>query len=122
MTTSEERLSRLEGVYEHLSTKADVESVRVDLAAVKAEVAAVRTDVEGVKAEVAAVRTDLEGVRNEVAATKSEIATIKVEFEALKVALAQQETRIIKWMVGTVVTGIAATTGVVLAVVRLFEL
>ena len=80
MTTSEERLSRLEGVYEHLATKADVESVKVDL------------------------------------------ETVRVEVATLKVEIARQETRLIKWMVGTVVTGIATTTAVVLAVVRLFEL
>lgn len=30
MTTVEERLSRLEGVYEHLATKADIEALRGD--------------------------------------------------------------------------------------------
>ena len=71
MTTSEERLSRLEGAYEHLATKADVESVKVDV-------------------------------------------------ESVKVGIARQEARLIKWMVGTVVTGIATATAVVMAVERLF--
>ncbi len=71
MTTSEERLSRLEGAYEHLATKADVESV-------------------------------------------------KVTVEALKVEIARPEARLIKWMVGTVVTCIATATAVVMAVERLF--
>ena len=73
MTTSEERLSRLEGAYEHLATKAGVEAV-------------------------------------------------KVEVGAVKVAVARQETRLIKWMVGTVVTGIATAAAVVMAIVGLFEL
>ena len=73
MTTSEERLSRLEGAYEHLATKADVEAV-------------------------------------------------KVEVRAVKVAVVRQETRLIKWMVGTVVTGIATAAAVVMAIVGLFEL
>ena len=30
MTTSEERLSRLEGVYEHLATKADIADLRTE--------------------------------------------------------------------------------------------
>ena len=41
MTTSEERLSRLEGAYEHLATKADVESVKVDVESVKVAVGGV---------------------------------------------------------------------------------
>ena len=71
MTTSEERLSRLEGAYEHLATKAGVEAVKVG---------------------------------------------------AVKVAVARQATRLIKWMVGTVVTGIATAAAVVMAIVGLFEL
>ena len=78
MTTSEERLSRLEGAYEHLDTKAGVESVKVD------------------------------------------VESLKVAVEALKVEIARQEARLIKWMVGTVVTGIATATAVVMAVERLF--
>ena len=37
MTTSEERLSRLEGVYEHLASKADVAEVKAEVTEVKAE-------------------------------------------------------------------------------------
>ena len=71
MTTSEERLSRLESAYEHLATKPDVESVKVDV-------------------------------------------------ESVKVEIVRQEAWLIKWMVGTVVTGIATATAVVMAVERLF--
>ncbi len=35
--TSEERLSRLEGVYQHLATKADVAELKADIAELKAE-------------------------------------------------------------------------------------
>ncbi len=38
MTTTEERVSRLEGAYEHLATKADVYLVKADLQEFKAEV------------------------------------------------------------------------------------
>ena len=79
MTTSEERLSRLEGVYEHLATKADLAEVKADVAEVKAEMAHVAT----------------------------------------KADLALQETRLIKWMIGTVVTGMAAAAAVAVAVDRL---
>ena len=86
MTTSEERLSRLEGVYDHLASKADVAEVRTEMADVKADVA-------GVKAEMAHLAT--------------------------KADLALQETRLIKWMIGTVVTGMAAAAAVAVAVDRL---
>ena len=36
MTTLEERVSRLEGAYEHLATKADVADVKTDISEVKA--------------------------------------------------------------------------------------
>ena len=49
MATEAERLSRLEGAYEHLATKADVEGVRT-------EVERLRADVERVRAEVAGLR------------------------------------------------------------------
>ncbi len=49
-------MSRLEGGYEHLATKADVESVRVDLerlrAETTAEIGSVRGEIERVRAEI----------------------------------------------------------------------
>ena len=38
--TPEERLSRLEGVYEHLATKADIAELKGDIAELKAELKA----------------------------------------------------------------------------------
>ena len=37
MTTAEERLSRLEGAYDHLATKADVAVLKSDIANLKAD-------------------------------------------------------------------------------------
>ena len=37
MATVEERVSRLEGAYEHLSTKSDIANLRADMASLKAE-------------------------------------------------------------------------------------
>ena len=46
MTTVEERLSRLEGVYDHLATKADMVEVKTGMAhlATKAELAEVKAE------------------------------------------------------------------------------
>ena len=93
MTTSEERLSRLEGVYEHLATKADVAEVKAEVTEVKGDVAGLKTDVAGLKTDVAHLAT--------------------------KADMALQETRLIKWMIGTVVTGMAAAAAVAMAVDRL---
>ena len=50
--TESESLSRLEGAYEHLATKADVERVRTDVERVRTDVERVRTDVERVRSEL----------------------------------------------------------------------
>ena len=100
MTTSEERLSRLEGVYEHLSSKADVAEVKAEVTEVKAEVAGLKTDVAGLKTDVAGLKTEMAHV-------------------ATKADLALQENRLIKWMTGTVVTGMATAAAVAVAVDRL---
>lgn len=47
--TENERLSRLEGAYEHLATKADVERVRTDVERVRADVERVRSELKGMK-------------------------------------------------------------------------
>ena len=47
--TESERLSRLEGAYEHLATKADVERVRTDVERVRTDVERVRSELNGMK-------------------------------------------------------------------------
>ena len=65
-----ERLSRLEGAYEHLATKAVVERVRTDVERVRTEVERVRTEVERVRTDVESVRTDVESLRSELKGMK----------------------------------------------------
>lgn len=50
--TENERLSRLEGAYEHLATKADVERARADVERVRTELERVQTYVEQVRSEL----------------------------------------------------------------------
>ena len=52
MTTQEERISRLEGAYEHLATKADVEEFKV-------MIADLRTDMADQRAMIADIKADL---------------------------------------------------------------
>ena len=56
MTTTEERVSRIEGAYEHLATKADVVEAKAD---VKAEVADVKANVQELRSEIKAMETRL---------------------------------------------------------------
>ena len=50
--TDGERIARLEGAYEHLATKVDVEGVRTDVERVRTEVESVRTEVVALRSEV----------------------------------------------------------------------
>ena len=53
VTTVEERLGRLEGVYEHLASKADVARVETQVARVETQIADLRTELKG---EIGALR------------------------------------------------------------------
>ena len=51
--TAEERLSRLEGVYDHLATKADVAELKAEF---KAEIARVEGKISDLKAEISELK------------------------------------------------------------------
>jgi len=56
--TDGERIARLEGAYEHLATKVDVERVQTEVERVRTEVESVRTEVVALRSEIhAAVQT-----------------------------------------------------------------
>ncbi len=98
MTTSEERLSRLEGVYEHLATKADIADLRTEF----------QTGMERQRSEF---QTGMERQRSEfqtgMEQQRSEFLT---EMERQKVDL-------IKWMISLIVgasaLGVAAVTTII---------
>ena len=54
MATAEERVSRLEGAYEHMAPKAEFATLKGDLGVIFTEV---RTDVADLKVDVAALKT-----------------------------------------------------------------
>ena len=58
MTTVEERLSRLEGVYDHLSSKADVAKVETQIADLRTEL---KGDIGKVETQIAGLRAELKG-------------------------------------------------------------
>ena len=56
--TDGERIARLEGAYEHLATKVDVERVQTEVERVRTEVESVRTEVVALRSEIhAALQT-----------------------------------------------------------------
>ena len=91
MTTVEHRVSRLEGGYDHLATKADIAEVRTELAELRAEL----------KADAAELRAEL----------KSDIAAVQNGQSEMKAEL-------IKWMAGWTLGGMAAISAVVIAMLR----
>ena len=94
--TTEERLSRLEGVYEHLATKDDLATLRGEL---KADVAALRGEQ---KADMAELKGEL----------TADMANLKGELTA---EIRAMEVRLIKWMVG----GMAVWAAVLIGGMRL---
>ena len=63
MTAMEERVSRLEGGYEHLATKADVMAVQAEIARLQATMQA---EIGEVKVEIARVDGDQRSLRGEM--------------------------------------------------------
>ena len=73
MTMVEERVSRLEGAYDHLATKADIADARTEIADARTEIANVRTEMAEVRTDIAEVRTDIAEVRTEMAAVENRL-------------------------------------------------
>ena len=71
MTTMEERVSRLEGGYEHLATKADVMAVHAEIARLQAAqsnrlIVDIQADSAKPKADTIRLGEDLRSWRNEI--------------------------------------------------------
>lgn len=115
MTTSvedrislEDRVSRLEGAYEHLATKADISDLKAEL---KTDISDSRAEL---KADVSELKTDVSDLRTENThmATKADLAELRADMERL-------HSSTIKWMVGLVLGGMVGITGLVITVIRL---
>ena len=89
MTTIEERLSHLEGGYNHLATKADVQTLETRMTQQIAES----------EARSAKQRADME--------------------TRLTKQIAESETRIVKWVVGVMIGGIVAGAAFATVIVNL---
>ena len=96
MTTVEERLSRLEGVYDHLASKADV-------AKVEAQIADLRTELKG---DIAKVETQIAGLRTEL---KGDIAGLRTEMYRINAGSVKW---LVSFMAGFMVVGLGGFTAI----------
>ena len=96
MTTVEERLSRLEGVYDHLASKADVAKVETQIADLRAEF----------KGDIAGLRTELKG----------DIAKVETQIVGLGAEMYRINAGSVKWLVsfmaGFMVVGLGGFTAI----------
>ena len=72
--TIEERLARLEGVYDHLASKADLAELRADL----------KDDIARLQAEITRVEN---GLKDDIARLQAEMAELKGSVKTLVVAM-----------------------------------
>jgi F0F1-type ATP synthase membrane subunit b/b' len=113
MTTVESRLSRLEGVYEHLATKADIAELRAEMQSAYGEL---RAEMQSANAELRAemqsanaeLRAEMQSANAELRAEmQSANAELRAEMQEMKVTL-------IKWVVGVQISvaGIMVAGGI----------
>ena len=93
MTTSEERLSRLEGGYEHLATKADLRTL---------------------EARMVKQVGDLEArMVKQIADSETRMAKQIADSETrMAKQITESETRTVKWMVGLMIGSVVAATAI----------
>ena len=101
MTTVEERLSRLEGVYDHLSSKADVAKVETQIADLRTEL---KGDIAGLRTEL---KGDIAGLRTEL---KGDIAGLRTEMYKINAGSVKW---LISFMAACMVVGLGAMTAIV---------
>ena len=101
MTTVEERLSRLEGVYDHLASKADVAKVETQIADLRTEL---KGDIAGLRTEL---KGDIAGLRTEL---KGDIAGLRTEIYRVNASSVKW---LVSFMAGCMVVGLGAMTAIV---------
>lgn len=129
MTTVEERLSRLEGVYEHLASKADVARVETQIAGLRAElkgdIAGLDTQMVGLRAElkddIAGLRTELKGdiagLRTEL---KGDIGGLQTQIVGLRAEIYRVNANSMKWLLSFMAASMIVGLGAMTAIVRFF--
>jgi chromosome segregation ATPase len=103
VSESRAEIRAISAVIPHLATAASVFALRSEVAAILAIIPHLATKAD-LKAEISDVRGEIADVRGEIADVKTAVAEVRTE-------VASMETKIIKWIIGTVLssTGLAFT-------------
>ena len=85
--------------------KTEISGVRIEIGEVRTEIAEVRADL---KTSIGEVRTEIAEVRTEIAEVRADlkgsIGEVRTKVAEVRTEVASQETRIVKWMIATVLT------------------
>ena len=92
MTTETERIARIEGAYEHLATRADVETVKAEVQSLRSEQ---KAELQSVRAEL---KADIQSLRAE---QKADIQEIRSDMDVMR-----NELRWLRWLMAIGVAGI----------------
>ena len=123
MTMLEERVSSIEGAYEHVATKADIQELRGDTnTAIEQLRGELNASTEQLRGELNASTEQLRGELNaSTERLEGEIESSKQELRAEFVSeIRASETRIIKWVAGLMIGTALGTVMAVAAILRLF--
>jgi len=120
----EPRVARIEGDVAHIrqdmsTLKTDVRELRLDIKAANESIADVKVGVAECKAGLGECRADIDECKSAIVALHEEMKRAFVEFSALvdakiEASVHALESRLIKWMVGTVI----ASTGAAFSVAK----
>lgn len=113
--TVEERLSRLEGVYEHLATKTDVANLNTEIANLRTDMtnleSGLRTDITNLESGLRADMTNSEArLRADTASLDTEV---KTDMANLRTDLRAIEVRLTRWMIGSMAVWAAVIIGAI---------
>ena len=103
MTTYEERLSRLEGVYEHLASKSDVSELRADL-----------------QSQIADLKIELQKANGRLDTVDGRLNAFDSRFDAVDSRFDRIEARLDKLIFALFGAGLAFGIGMVVLIVRSF--
>ena len=118
MTTFEERLSRLEGVYDHLASKADVAELKV---AFQEDVAELRLDIQK---DISVLKVELERSKAEANSrfdgVSSRFDGVSSRFDGVEGRLDRIEKRLDRLIFALFGAGLAFGVGMAVLIVRSF--
>ena len=117
MTTMEQRVSVLEGIYPHLATKEDVAGVRAEVAQLRGDLSTEIAQLRGdLSTEIAQTRGDLS---TEIVQTRGDLTSAMARYQGdLTAEIARSESRMVRWMAAWTIGGMLGIAGLVITVAK----